>query len=279
MPFRDHRFGRLAGRGDGDREARAGGEGAHREAGRRRRRNRPAVGHRPGGDRDLGDAPALRARRLRAHGALDQSVRERRRSPQDRRRSPRAPAPGRLTRVAFQMGSEAPATLAPRAVGSTAAGLRAWIASGACQSENGAFVAWIDLATGRPSYDYPEITGYALTFLAGQASLSDDECSVGRRAAEWLVDRVRRGNLAARDGWDDDAVYLFDLAMIASGLLSFGRRVQVERYVEAGFELVNILADELASTEPISPVSARGRPSGRRGWSTDGRTHLAKLVQ
>ena len=176
------------------------------------------------------------------------------------------------------MGSEAPSTLAPSAVRSTAAGLRAWIASGVSQSESGAFVAWVDLATGRPSYDYPEITGYALSFLASQASLSDDECSVGHRAAAWLADRVRRGNLAARDGWDDDAVYLFDLAMVASGLLSFGRRVQVERYVEAGLELVSVLVDEL-STESVSPVSARGRPSGRRSWSTDGRTHLAKLVQ
>ena len=179
----------------------------------------------------------------------------------------------------MQLGSETPITLAPSAVASTAAGLRAWIASGACQSESGAFVAWVDFATGRLSYDYPEITGYALTFLASQASLSEDECSVGHRAAAWLVDRVRRGKLAARDGWDDDAVYLFDLAMVASGLLSFGRRVQVERYVEAGLELVSFLVDELASTESISPVSARGRPSGRRSWSTHGRPHLAKLVQ
>ena len=123
------------------------------------------------------------------------------------------------------MGSEAPATLTPSAVGPTAAGLRAWIASGVSQSESGAFVAWVDLATGRPSYDYPEITGYALTFLASQASLSDDECSVGHRAAAWLVDRVRRGNLAARDGWDDDAVYLFDLAMVEIGRASCRERV------------------------------------------------------
>src|SRR5713101_6051087 len=89
------------------------------------------------------------------------------------------------------MGSETPPTLSPSAVRSTAAGLRAWIASGVCQSESGAFVAWVDFANGRLSYDYPEITGYALTFLASQASLSDDECSVGHRAAAWLVDRVR----------------------------------------------------------------------------------------
>lgn len=151
--------------------------------------------------------------------------------------------------------------------------------SGACQSESGAFVGWVDLTSGRLSDDYAEITGYALTFLASQPSLAGDELSVGRRAAMWLTDRSRRGTLAAREGWDNDAIYLFDLAMAASGLLSFGRRFGPEETVEAGLDLVSFLADELASAESISAVSARGRPTRRRSWSTHGQAHLAKLVQ
>ena len=85
-------------------------------------------------------------------------------------------------------------------------------------SASGAFAAWVELASGEKAYDYAEITGYALSHIAARASLSPEEIAVGRRAADWLVGRVQKGRLAARDGWDGDAVYLFDLGMIAAGL-------------------------------------------------------------
>jgi hypothetical protein len=118
-----------------------------------------------------------------------------------------------------------------------------------------------------------------LTYLAGQTFLSERERSAGHRAAEWLDERVRAGNLAARDGWDNDAVYLFDLGMIASGLLSFGRRTEVERYLETGRRLVSFLRGETRSIQSISPVSRRGSQSKRASWSSRGVPHLAKLVQ
>jgi hypothetical protein len=169
-------------------------------------------------------------------------------------------------------------TVDPDAIAATAAGLRAWIASETCRSPNGAFVAWFDLAGSRRAYDYPEITGYALTYLAGRPSLSKHERAIGSGAADWLVERDLSGNLAARDGWDDNAVYLFDLGMIASGLLSFGRRTHVEPYVETGRRLAGLIADEICSGHFISPVSRHGPPSRRTGWSARGVAHLAKLV-
>jgi hypothetical protein len=158
-------------------------------------------------------------------------------------------------------------------------GLRSWIASGIGQEPSGAFAAWLDLGSGGLSYGYAEITGYALTFLAGQVALADRELAVGRRAAEWLAQRVERGNLAARDGWDNGAVYLFDLGMIAAGLLSFGARAQVGRFVEAGLGLVSFLAAELRSAPRLEPLAAGSPGSGRRAWSTQGQAHLAKLAQ
>jgi hypothetical protein len=175
--------------------------------------------------------------------------------------------------------SEAPGAPDRGVASSTAAGLRNWIASGACQDSSGAFAAWLDLDTGGLSYAYPEITGYALTFLAGQAALSDRENAVALRAAEWLALRVERGNLAARDGWDNDAVYLFDLGMIASGLMSFGGRAQARRYVDRGLGLTCFLADELRSSAHLSPIATGGPRPQRRSWSTHGQAHLAKLVQ
>jgi hypothetical protein len=174
---------------------------------------------------------------------------------------------------------EAALALLPEALASLADGLRAWLCSGACLSPSGAFVAWVDHASGRRSFEYPEISGYALTYLAGLESLLEREAAVGLRAGEWLVARVGAGNLVARDGWDNDAVYLFDLAMIASGLLSFGRRLQIERFIQSGLALVAYLRDELSAGGPLSAISRHGPASARHGWSTRGLPHLAKLSQ
>src|SRR5207245_8520774 len=93
-------------------------------------------------------------------------------------------------------GPAAPARIDPDVIRWAADGLSAWISSGICQSSSGAFAAWVELASGEKAYDYAEITGYALSHLAGRASLSAEEIAVGRRAADWLVGRVQQGRLA-----------------------------------------------------------------------------------
>jgi UDP-N-acetylglucosamine 2-epimerase (non-hydrolysing) len=175
-------------------------------------------------------------------------------------------------------GPGGPTRIDPEVIRWAADGFAAWISSGVCQSSSGAFAAWVELASGEKAYDYAEITGYALSHLAARASLSSEETAVGRRAADWLVGRVQQGRLAARDGWDGDAVYLFDLGMISAGLQSFGRRVEDETYVATGVELVDLIDKEL-SADPFGPVSSSGPRSERTNWSTRGVVHLAKLVQ
>jgi hypothetical protein len=159
----------------------------------------------------------------------------------------------------------------------TAAGLRAWIESGAVQSESGAFRAWRVLGGGLPAYEYPEITGYALTYLASCSPLTPGLRLIGERAGAWLAARLQRGDLRARDGWDNGAVYLFDLGMIATGLLSFGRRAGLNELVAHGVELAAFVRRALEA-DP-SPVWRAGPLSTRRAWSTCGTAHLAKLVQ
>jgi len=167
----------------------------------------------------------------------------------------------------------------PDEAGAVAAALHKWLVSGAAQSERGAFWAFCEIETGRPSFEYPEITGYALTYMAGRPALSPAERAAGERAASWLVERLVAGHLSARDGWDNGAVYLFDLAMIAAGLLSFGRRIGAERLIESGHGLAALLRRSVDADPSLSPVWASGPPSTRRAWSTLGRAHLAKVVQ
>jgi UDP-N-acetylglucosamine 2-epimerase (non-hydrolysing) len=187
----------------------------------------------------------------------------------------RSAGPGAVSGAGAVSGG--PSRIDPEVVRWGAEGLSRWISSGACQSSSGAWAAWVEMASGEKAYDYAEITGYALTHLAANAGLDDDGVAVGRHAAEWLVSRVQQRRLAARDGWDGDAVYLFDLGMISAGLQSFGRRVAEDRYVAAGVELVDLLERELA--DGISPVSSHGPRSERTNWSTLGVVHLAKLAQ
>jgi hypothetical protein len=158
-----------------------------------------------------------------------------------------------------------------------ARGLRRWLFSGACQSESGAFCAWRDASTGRLAFEYPEITGYLLTFAAGLDDLEEHEITASRRGADWLVSRLRQGDRSAREGWDGGAVYTFDLAMLANGLLAFGRRFDDE-YVEAGAAVVDFLHAEIRAAGHL-PAVARGPVPAHTGWATEGRAHLLKAVQ
>ena len=66
---------------------------------------------------------------------------------------------------------------------------RGWLGHGPIQSASGAFYAWVDESTGAGSFEYPEITGYALTYLAGRRDPDPEELRRGHSAAEWLAGR------------------------------------------------------------------------------------------
>lgn len=171
---------------------------------------------------------------------------------------------------------------APAAGGAAALAreLRSWLASGALQGPEGAFHAWRDRAGGSLAFAYPEITGYALTWFAALPDATERELDAGALAGEWLADRIEADNLSARDGWDSDAIYNFDLGMIASGLFSFGRLTSADRLVDAGAKLVRHLHEQIQPGGSISSISSAGPAGeGRSGWSVDGEVHLFKLVQ
>ncbi len=158
--------------------------------------------------------------------------------------------------------------------------LRRWIGTGVSQTERGAFCAWRDLATGTLSFEYPEITGYALTYLATRDTLANHEIGSIKRASDWLIARLTSGNLAARDDWDGNSVYNFDLAMIATGLMLAGRCRDDERSTEVGVSLARYLRDQICSNGYLPPLGERHRfVSSRSTWSAGGRVHLLKAVQ
>lgn len=163
--------------------------------------------------------------------------------------------------------------------GRLADALRRWLGSGRCQGPSGAFCAWRARDTGALAYEYPEITGYALTWFAGRPSPSSGERQSAERAADWLVSRVAAGDLAARSGWDQEAVYAFDLAIIGTGLLVAARALARDDLLDVGIKLAGRLAHEIAKTGGLVPLLGVGARSERSAWSTEGRAHLLKAVQ
>lgn len=158
--------------------------------------------------------------------------------------------------------------------------LRRWLCSGACQCPSGAFAAWLDRDSGALAFEYPEITGYALTYFSWRRDALPQERLAAQLAANWLRARIDAGKLHARDGWDGEAVYHFDLGIIAHGLLMFGRTRGDEACVATGLRLTALLQAAIAQDGALGPLSSqtRGR-STRRAWSTDGFSHLTKVAQ
>jgi hypothetical protein len=153
--------------------------------------------------------------------------------------------------------------------------LRRWITDGTSQGSNGAFHAWYDARKGELAYEYPEITGYALTYLSNYS----EGTAAGRRAADWLVNRIALNNLTAREK-DNIAVYNFDLAMIATGLMSFGQAIHDDRYSAVGLHLVDFIREQILAGGHLLPLNPAYPASPRKStWSTDGSAHLLKVVQ
>jgi hypothetical protein len=159
--------------------------------------------------------------------------------------------------------------------------LRNWIGSGVFQSEDGAFCAWQEEDTGKLAFEYPEINGYALTYLAGRADPTPEEKLAGLSAGKWLLRRFAANDFSARSGWDTGVAYNFDLGIIANGLMLFGSRFDVPSFVEQGFKLVEYLRKELSPEGRLHPLSSEHSISTDRpvSWSTAGYAHMLKPVQ
>ena len=164
--------------------------------------------------------------------------------------------------------------------GSTGDQLASWLTSGRAQSSGGAFCAWRDANTDALAFEYPEITGYALTWLTASRQTSERYQLAGVKAAGWLAERLAEGDRSARGGWEAGAIYTFDLGMIAAGLISFGRMTGTARFEHVGLGIAHTLAQYIEEAGELPAIAPDGPQTERRGeWSTEGRVHLVKCVQ
>ena len=113
--------------------------------------------------------------------------------------------------------------------------LAAWLRNVAqCQhGPHAGAIAGCVSVSGAPSYVYPEIAGYYLTWLAWRAARSGHDSDDGERARavqRWLAQWLAMPSLPTRvhfDGtsgdWRNDALFCFDIAMVLRGLAAAGR--------------------------------------------------------
>jgi hypothetical protein len=160
--------------------------------------------------------------------------------------------------------------------------LRLWLSVGT-QASSGGIVSWSDHESGQPAFEYPEITGYSLTHFVGSPLQGEErfrELDAGRRAANWLIYLIDTERLAAREGWDGDAVYNFDLAMMANGLMAFGLKFDEDRFVDYGLFLARRLIEQLEQYGDLPSIDHQTLPLSQRcAWSTHGSAHLVKVAQ
>ena len=127
--------------------------------------------------------------------------------------------------------------------GETPGELRGWLGSGPIQSPSGAFYAWVDeqhragvLRVPRDHRLRPHLSRRAARPRSGGAAARRAPPRNGSPTASPAA------SCRARAGWDGDAPYSFDLAMISAGLISFGRSHGQRSPSEAGLELAAMLA-------------------------------------
>jgi len=179
--------------------------------------------------------------------------------------------------------------LAPldRADGSLAAWLRA-VAQCRHGPHAGAIAGCISVS-GTPSYVYPEIAGYYLTWLAWRATRFGHDVDDAERAhavQRWLAKWLAMPSLPTRvhfDGtsgdWRNDAIFCFDLAMVLRGLAAAARAglVAPDRGVVDG--VCGALSRVVGSDGAFDACAPNG-PSGPLPdrWSTRRGPFLAKAA-
>jgi hypothetical protein len=159
-----------------------------------------------------------------------------------------------------------------------AVSLERWLLDGACQSDSGAICAWVEYPQRVRAFDYPEISGYWLTYACGRRLWADGIRQRVKRVVQWLQARLSAGNLAGRDG--HGAVFHFDLAMIATGLFWAAQRLADEVDESLALKIVDLLADEILRNSRLPALNAASsRATVCSTWAVAGSAHLLKVLQ
>jgi hypothetical protein len=141
----------------------------------------------------------------------------------------------------------------------------------------GAVAGWLT-ERGEPSFAYPEITGYYLSWLASSAEvegLSDVLSVSAAEAINWFT-RIATGDLplltryyesSQKHDWRNQAVFTFDLSMAARGISDSRRLTTPEAGLVPLQWMLNLLSDACMTGHAL-PVHINGNGDLPSRWST-----------
>jgi len=156
-------------------------------------------------------------------------------------------------------------------------------------SPEGGMVGWLIADSKKPEYLYGEITGYYCSLLAYIYSTDDNYpksllVEEMRRQTNWLFNEYSSANglitrkyYSARDDWKNKATFLFDIAMIARGLLSICK-LNVVAEASATLALYQELLAKFRNQESLSPYLPLDTPGLPDKWATKVDIHYLKTV-
>jgi hypothetical protein len=171
--------------------------------------------------------------------------------------------------------------------------ITAWLLDGGAQSttapNRGGVAGWVD-ADGRAEYLYPEITGYFMQWLAWIATCGGVSTRLAQRAQiaqRWLAAWIARTDPPATrvylhgegDDWRNQALFLFDLAMVLRGVASATRARLISPDV-ALLQRVEALLARLVASDGLFDA-CRAWPASENSpdrWSTRRGGFLAKAA-
>ena len=141
-----------------------------------------------------------------------------------------------------------------------------WLQSPAVIESDGGVRSWDN--PDRPGYRYPEIAGLLLSLLAQEAS-GDDQLLV--KIKQGLIRDVSARGGVGKDGRE----YVFDTAMVLSGVLASDRAGESLPSQELPSDLFRFICRLLGAREGIYPPEAT---EPRTHWSRSYGCHLLKTV-
>src|SRR3989339_8167 len=170
-----------------------------------------------------------------------------------------------------------------------------WMTSSGIQSPDGGVYAWYDVETGKHSYLYSEITGYAVTAFLYLHKLYNRIEYVERaeKAAEWVIKNALSdcGGVKTRYFTDKDSVdehtsfsggniFSFDTAMVLYGFANLYKTTNKTIYLEYAKKMADFLVETMQKPDgsfiAIYNEKTGSVSNSTKKWSTQSGSFHAK---
>lgn len=172
-----------------------------------------------------------------------------------------------------------------------------WMTQSGIQAENGGVYAWFDMQSGKYSYLYSEITGYAITAFLYMHKLygSGEYLERAEKAARWITEHAlsKCGGVLTRQfvnehvvdestSFTNGNIYSFDTGMVLYGFAELYKATGKEAYLKHARTMADFLVDTMQNEDgsfaAIYNEETGIAPNSTKKWSTQQGSFHAKIA-